>query len=186
MNMDSPSKREARLVLRAQVGDRSALDDLLRGTQDWLFRYLLGLLKHRQLAEDALQDTMLLICRKLRWLNDPRCYRAWVYRIASRQAFRQIRANRSSPKSVPDVVQSAPSVGMYESALEDREVAGLLLRKIDRFSPNIRTVLVLHYSEELSLGTIAAILDLPAGTVKSRLAYGLNKLRTDMKEHKHE
>ena len=160
------------------MGDRSALDDLLRCTQDWLFRYLRGLLMHRHLAEDALQDTMLLICRKLRWLNDPRCYRAWVYRIASRQAFREIRANRSRPKSVPDLAQSAPTIAMVGPALDDREMVGLVRRRIDRLSPNIRPVLILHYFEGLSLGTIAAILDLPVGTVKSRLAYGLNKLRT--------
>ena len=186
MSVHSPSKREARLVLRAQVGDRRALDDLLRGTQTWLFRYLLGLLKRRHLAEDALQDTMLLICRKLCWLDDPRCYRAWVYRIASRQAFRRTGANRSRPKSVPDVAHAGSSVEMDEPAAEDREVAGRVFRRIEQFSPIIRTVLMLHYSEGLSLGTIASILDLPAGTVKSRLAYALNRLRADIKEHKRE
>ena len=87
-------KQEARWVLRAQSGDRQALDSLFRAVQSPLYRYLLRLLSDPSLAEDVLQDVFLLIYRKLRWLRDPRLFRCWAYRIASREAFRKLKKER--------------------------------------------------------------------------------------------
>ena len=57
-----------------------------------------------------------------------------------------------------------------------------LLALVDRVSPASRTVLLLHYQQNLSLEETAVILDLPLGTVKSRLAYGITTLRQFLKE----
>lgn len=165
-------KEQSRLVLLAQSGDRHALDLLLRATQGWLFAYLLNLVRERELTLDVLQESFLLIYRKLRWLQDPEAYRSWVYRLASRKAFELIRRRRRF-ESVPLEEQEErsepppPSIGLRDE----------IRPKIDRLPPNTRAVIVLHYFEECSLGEIAEILSLPVGTVKSRLAYGLGRLR---------
>ena len=63
MSTATANRPESRLVLRAQSGDRSALDDLLRMTQPWLIRFLTGLVRERHDAEDILQDVSIQIYR---------------------------------------------------------------------------------------------------------------------------
>ena len=72
----SRKRKEGGLVLRAQAGDREALDEVLRWIQGGLFAHLRRMLRNTAEAEDALQDTLLLVCRKLRWLREPSWFRA--------------------------------------------------------------------------------------------------------------
>jgi RNA polymerase sigma-70 factor, ECF subfamily len=76
------TKQEALWVLRAQCGDREALELLLRHVQPSLYRYLCGLIGRTD-ADDILQEVLVLIFRKLTWLEAPELFRPWVFRIAS-------------------------------------------------------------------------------------------------------
>ena len=82
----TPESRQRALVLRAQSGDREAFDALLRDLAPPLLRYLSRVLGEIPLAEDVLQETFLAIVRKIGWLHDPALFKAWAYRIASREA----------------------------------------------------------------------------------------------------
>lgn len=160
-------------VLRAQAGDREALDELLRSVQTPLYRYVRSLVGEPQLAEDVLQDVFVLICRKLRWLRDPNLFRPWAYRIASRRALRVLEAeSRRTGRSLDEAAEPAAPPPRYDPAL----VASLptLLAAI---TPASRAVLSLHYLQEMSLRETAEVLGIPVGTAKSRLGYGLEALR---------
>ena len=168
------SKQEAQWVLRAQCNDREALESLLRGVQPSLHRYLCGLIGPFH-ADDVLQDVLILICRKVAWLHTPELFRPWAYRIASRAAFRHLNKERRRPEQVQDESVSLeelpgpadhPSAEMLESLLD-----------VDGIPPGSRAVLALHFQQELSLPEVAAVLEIPLGTVKSRLASGLTALR---------
>ncbi len=164
------------LVLLAQAGDRKALEQLLTGIQDALFDYLSGLVRDPHLAEDILQDVYVLLWRKLRWLRDPQLFRPWVYRIASREAFRRLKKERSRPSPLEDqmletIVQEAPADVLPPEWIEQ------LPNALADVSPASRAVLILHYLQGLTLDEVAAALEVPPGTVKSRLAYGLSVLR---------
>jgi RNA polymerase sigma-70 factor (ECF subfamily) len=171
------SVQEMQWVLRAQVGDREALEDLLRTVQPSLRRYLAGLAGAAD-ADDLLQDVLMLVIRKIGGLEDPALFRPWTFRIASREAFRHIRKRRAW-------------VGQHDDESELANVAGPDMRPNDELlqqllasealSPASRAVLMLHFREGLSLPEVAAILDIPVGTAKSRLAYGLAALRKHMK-----
>lgn len=165
---------ETRLVVLAQLGDRSALDRLLRSTEDWLLRYLRRLAGDADLALEVLQDVYLAICRHLKFLHDPGLYRPWVYRIASRQAFRRLRRRRRRRDREHPLVADAPAP---DPRPLDPLLRDALRRSVTRLPPRVRAVVLLHYFEELSQRETAEILDLPIGTVKSRLAYGLQRLR---------
>jgi RNA polymerase sigma-70 factor (ECF subfamily) len=161
------------LILRAQQGERDALDELLRRHQERLYRYIAGVVGAPATAEDVLQETFLRIARKLRWLSEPGYFRAWSFRIASREAFRALRAQRPNVP-LENIDESrlpvdAPSLSRAELDELRGTVAAL--------SPGSRAVIQLHYFEELSLDEVALALDIPLGTVKSRLAYGLEQLR---------
>ena len=170
------SRQEAQWVLRAQCGDREALELLLRGVQLPLRRYLMRLVGSSS-ADDVLQETLILVSRKLKWLDAPEAFRPWAYRIASRAAFRQLRKEKRWSEQVRDeaVLDDLPAA---ESAVPPELVPELL--KSEALSPASRAVLALHFQEELSLPEVAAILEIPLGTVKSRLSYGLAALRKQL------
>jgi len=167
------SRQEAQWVLRAQCDDREALECLLRGIQPSLRRFLSGVVGP-SLVDDVLQDAFIIVCRKIKSLHIPELFRPWVYRIASREAFRQLKkARRWSDHTVQELEpDELPAQDVHPSA----ELLDELL-SLDELSPASRAVLALHFREEMTLVEIAAILELPLGTVKSRLAYGLSAIR---------
>jgi RNA polymerase sigma-70 factor (ECF subfamily) len=167
-------------VARAQAGDRAALEWLLVEIQPELIGYLTRYLADRNAAEDAAQSTLMIVCRQLRWLRHPRFFRTWVYRIATREAWRHTRDRRTA--ALPD-----EPLALQEVPVEpDPEQRQQLLARIDELPPNCRAVVLLHYWSGLSLAAVAAALDLPPGTVKSRLAYALERLRKDHHEQRRE
>jgi len=165
-------KQEARWVLLAQAGDREALDRLLRSVQLDLYHHLRRLTGRRALAEDVLQEVLLTVYRKLRWLREPELFRPWCWRIGTRAAWTALRRERRLPlvDATPDEEPAAPPE-------EDAPELAHLSRLLGHLSPASSTVLALHYLERKNLAEIAALLDLPLGTVKSRLAYGLRRVR---------
>ncbi|HKG23011.1 MAG TPA: RNA polymerase sigma factor [Blastocatellia bacterium] len=172
-------KHEILRVLLAQTGDRAALDELFRTIENPLYRYILSLVRETAIAEDVLQEVLLLIYRKLYWLKQPELFKPWAYRIASREAFRALRRERRWSEQVRDEVVleaiPAPPPETFEPDLIER-----LPDLLDLVSPSNRAVLVLHYLHEMSLREVADVLGLPTGTVKSRLFYGLSTLRKNL------
>ena len=160
------------LVLLAQSGDRAALERLLHDSYPPLRRYITRLVGFT-LADDVLQETSLQIFRKLPFLREPSVFRPWSFRVASRIAFAHLkRARRWEPleEAPPEHLTSRiPTLG----ALPDETFLTLL----DHVSPASRAVLLLHYQHHLSLEESAAVLEIPLGTAKSRLHYGVNTLR---------
>jgi len=169
------SRQESLWVLRAQSGDRQALELLLRSVQPALHRYLRSLVGTTD-ADDIAQDVLVLVYRKLGWLDAPEVFRPWVFRIASRAAFRHLKKTRAwrerdDDTALDDLPAREPPPSMELLAR---------LSTIDGVSPASRAVLTLHFQEEMSLPEVAAVLSIPLGTVKSRLSYGLAALRRQL------
>ncbi len=175
MKLSKPeqAKQEMFLVLRAQAGDREALDELLQLVQEPLYRYIVSLMNSRALAEDILQEVFILIYRKLRWLRDPELFRPWAYRIATREAFKHLKRERRWAESSVDeaVLEELPAPA------RDHLTPELVAQLVEQVSPASRAVIVLHYLHEMQLDEVADVLGVALGTVKSRLAYGLGSLR---------
>ena len=169
------STEEAQWVLRAQCGDREALELMLAAIQPPLFRYVRGIVGTEH-AEDVLQDVLIIVARKLTWLDDPELLRPWAYRIASRVAFRHMkRQRRWSEQQLEPLIEdtvAAPEV-LRDDVLRD-------LLSAEGISQASRAVLLLHFQEEMTLPEVAAILEIPLGTAKSRLAYGLAAIRKQL------
>lgn len=162
-------------VLKAQAGDGDALNQLLTGIYPPLFRFVTRMVGDRSAAEDVLQDTMLIIARKLRWLDRPDAFRPWAYRIAARTAMKAVRRERHRFRMID---QDAEVDGVEAPVVEPPPDLLLQLPSlVASVSPASRAVLVLHFLEGMPLQTVGTILDIPLGTVKSRLAYGLRVLR---------
>jgi RNA polymerase sigma-70 factor (ECF subfamily) len=168
-------------VLRAQSGDLEAFELLLKFIQPSLLRYIQNLVQNRALAEEIVQETLLLIYKKLRWLEDPQLFQAWVYRIASRESWKQLKKEKKHlGEQVPEIMVEPPKDEVSPELLK------LLPELVSQVSPASRAVLVLHYLEEMKLSEISEILEVRPGTVKSRLAYGLAKLRENLQKRDYE
>lgn len=161
------------------------MNQLLRTVQVPLQRYILRLIGDRTAAENVLQETLVRIYRKLPWLDDPLLFQAWAYRIASREALRflQRRQRRRDHEVDPSEIDAMP-----EATTTPTETlsAGEVDRLIEQASPASRAVLILHYQHEMNLEEVAAVLGISLGTVKSRLAYGLRKLRQTLSRKDYE
>ncbi|MCM3880757.1 MAG: sigma-70 family RNA polymerase sigma factor [Vicinamibacterales bacterium] len=160
-------------VLRAQCNDREALEALLRSVQPSLRRYLSSLAGATD-ADDLLQDVLVIIIRRIGTLDDPKLFRPWSFRIASREAFRHLRKRRLWQGRHEDDTELG-ELPMPETAPTGERLRELLAT--DTISPASRAVLILHFEEELTLLEVSAILDIPLGTAKSRLWYGLRSIR---------
>lgn len=167
-----PTPDETLLVLLAQTGDRAALEQLLHQIYAPLGSYITRL-AGPALADDILQETALQIFRKLPFLREPAVFRPWTFRIASRIAFSQLKhAQRWEP------IDAAPPESLTTLDFSPGEPPDeAFLDLLDRVSPASRAVLLLHYQHDLSLEETAAILEIPIGTAKSRLNYGVSSLR---------
>jgi RNA polymerase sigma-70 factor (ECF subfamily) len=141
--------------------------------QPQLRRYIVRLIGP-DAADDVLQDVLIAVARKLSWLEEPSLFRAWAYRVASRAAFAHIRRERRRGRQeTSDEVLEALVAPV--SRPSDEGLRELLDSPV--LSPASRAVLILHFQEDMPLGEVAAVLEIPLGTVKSRLAYGLTALR---------
>jgi len=101
--MTEPWNVDGVVVARAIAGDRDVLDDILAALQRPLYRYISRLLTHRETPEDALQEVLFRICRKIVWLQDPEPLRPWAFRIASRECFQQLRSEKRRGEEILDL-----------------------------------------------------------------------------------
>jgi len=174
------AKQEIWWALRAQAGDREAFDQLFRLMQEPLYRYIFSLVGARALAEDILQEVFILIYRKIRWLREPELFRPWAYRIATREAFKHLKRERRWSDKTEDESVLADLPAPSRDELEPELIAQLVTQLVAKLSPASRAVIVLHYLHEMPLAEIAEGMGVAIGTVKSRLAYGLDLMRRQL------
>ena len=161
------------LILRTQAGDLRAFDSLMLGDYPRLFRVAHGILRDRTRAEDATQQAYLDIWRNIRRLRDPSKFEGWSYRILVHACYAEA---RRTPKWLPDTAvppsHEPASADAFGSVLDRDE----LERGFRQLSVDHRVVIVLHYLLDMTLEQIADALDVPRGTVYSRLSRAIGAL----------
>lgn len=164
---------ERSLVERAQRGDREAFTSLAFELSDRLFAVAHRILRDFDSAGDALQVTLLRIWRDLPALKDPDLVEAWAYRILVRACHDALRKQRRQAPGLhllgADGAEADPAI-----SVADREQ---LDRAFQRLPVEQRAVIVLQYYRDLTLTEIAVVLQVPVGTVRSRLHYAKRALR---------
>ncbi len=173
---------ESRLVLQAQAGDHRAFDVLLRRHERELFRHTHRMLGDEESAYEALQETYIVVVRNIRKLRSRDAFRAWCYGVATRVSLKMLskRAGRRDTASL--LIEPADErPGPFRLASANEQVEELLDHVV-LLSPKLRSVILLHFLEGLTLKEVAAALEISVGTVKSRLAAGLIQLRQAQEE----
>ena len=154
--------------MAARDGDAEAMVELVSRWQKKLWRYVHWRTSNSQVTWDITQQCWLDIIQGIRRLNDPACFKAWVYRIATNKSIDWLKSKSNEPHIELD------SIGVDCDQNEDDLRVKELLHRLKNES---RTVLSLYYFEELSVTEISIALNVKPGTVKSRLFTAREELK---------
>lgn len=162
------------LVERAREGDSAALDDLLRRHHPRLHAVCTRVLGRRADADDAAQNALIAIVRGLPSFDGRSAFSTWAYRIATNAALDELRRRRRRPQPRLDVDDTADRIPDRSSersfhALEDRQI---VVQALAELPEEFRVAVVLRDVADLDYESIAAVLEIPIGTVRSRIARG--------------
>jgi len=167
--------RDALLVVRAQLGDRRSLAELVGHWHDPVWRYVRRMLDGNGLADDVSQEVWASALKALPGLNQPERFAPWLFTIARRSVMDQLREKYSQADPPDDdQVDGADVAAVLDRAQLAEGLAGLPARE--------REVLILFYLQDLALEDCAQVLEIPKGTVKSRLFRARRLLRDHLIE----
>jgi RNA polymerase sigma-70 factor (ECF subfamily) len=162
------------LVVRAQHGDEQAFASLAVAAGDRLHAVAHRILRDTDLAEDATQQALLSIWRDLPRLRDPARFDAWSYRLLVRACYAEGRRTRAWSPNLRILPADEPSESQGLDTIIQRDQLETAIR---RLSVDHRTVLVLHHYADIPLERVAQILEIPLGTVYSRLHHAMRGMR---------
>ena len=170
------------LVLRCRRGDPAAWRELIALWERRLFYYVRRLVGGERDAWDVLQRTWLAAYQSLPTLKEPRALRAWLYRIAHRQAVSHLRHVGAAPDAGAAAIDETTELPDGDEDLSfSADAAEQVHAGLSELSLAHREVLTLHFLEDMSVDEVAAVLDVPPGTVKSRLFHAKRALRAAIK-----
>ena len=160
--------QERQWVARCREGDETALASLIARHRNRLVRTASNLLRDRHEAEDVSQEAFLKAFRELHKLRDDRAFSGFLYRICVRLCMDRLRLKRAELTEFDSVQPHSGGV------VENRVVIEKLLAQLP---PELKTTLVLREMEQLSYEEVAAVMNVPIGTVRSRLHTARERFR---------
>lgn len=177
---------EQEALARLRQGDLRGLETLVRSYQREAMRLATLITRDRALAEDAVSDSFLTVRAKIDLFDPDRPFRPWFFRIVTNACLKALRARRrvvtlEDLEAAEAVLWNAGgqtgSRRGPEERMERMEAIARVRQALRTLTPIQRTAIALRYYGGLSEAEMAAALDIPRGTVKSRLAAGIGRLR---------
>jgi RNA polymerase sigma-70 factor, ECF subfamily len=170
----APAGRDERAWVRgARAGSASDLEALFRAFWPRAFRAAYLVVHDAQAAEDIAQEAFLAAVRSLDRFDRRRPFGPWLHRIVVNRAIDHARARKLRGETELDDLQTAPD--------SRADLDGSIVAALRALSPEHRAVIVLRHLLEYTPGEIAGLLDLPRGTVNSRLRRGLDALGEELR-----
>lgn len=162
------------LVLQAQHGDNEAFNALYREYQRAMLRFALLRVKDSMIAEDLVQNVWLKVSKRIRKLNDTSLFRSWLFRALRWEILDWIKSNKnhsSEANNNTNALLFADDINLNQ-----------LIPMLAQLAESEKEVVELHYLNGLSIKETALALEIPEGTVKSRLSKARDKLRASVYE----
>jgi RNA polymerase sigma-70 factor (ECF subfamily) len=170
--------RDEILILEYRSRDKGALERLIRNWQPRVYWYILATLQDENAAWDISQEVWLAAVSSLDKRRPIQNFTAWIYRVAHNKAISYLRKKgllNEREAALPEIVEQPDDAeGDPVCNAEDAHLVHECLRRIP---VGQRSALILFYLDDLSLEEISQVLDIPRGTVQSRLHYGREKMR---------
>ena len=183
-------KRLTEAVTQYQSGDEAAFNTIYELTSSNLYVYAKSLMKDPHRAEDLLQNTYMQIIRNIGRLQAPGAFLTWSKRIMHNQYVDSVRGSHGET-----VATSEEALLMFDEVVEeDREalpeenydvqqVGEIVWEVMEQMPPEQRMVMMAFYRDEMTVAEIAAMMDLPENTVKSRLFYGRKAMKAHLEDY---
>jgi RNA polymerase sigma-70 factor (ECF subfamily) len=165
------------LVVRCQLGERAAFDELVGRWHVPLWKCVRRLTGDDAATDDIVQDSWLRIVRGIGRLRDGSKWRAWMFSIARRVWMDRLRLQYAMPRGSDIDLGELPGESPLDARTDDLET---MHEELIRLPVTEREVLTLFYLQELSLEEVSMVMDVPVGTVKSRLFRARRMLRYEL------
>ena len=180
-------KKRIKQVLK---GDQNAFGEIVEIYKDKVFQLAYRMLGNRHEAEDIAQEAFIRAYVNIQSYNINLKFSTWLYRIATNLCIDRIRKKKpdyyldaevAGTEGLTMYSQIASKTPLPEDDVESLELQDTIQRAISKLPEKYRSVIVLKYIEELSLNEISEILDMPLGTVKTRIHRGRETLRKQLR-----
>ena len=180
---------DEKLILRFQEGDINAYNELVKRYKDRLLNFVLRYFNNVEQAEDVVQDTLIKLYTHASYYKNVAKFSTWIFTIAKNNALTELRKNkRKKTDSLWTEDGQIIDINSKEESLDSKvqnEIAIEQLNKfLDEIPENFRMAVVLRDFQVLSYEEISKILEIPIGTIKSRINRGRIQLAEKMKHFK--
>jgi len=182
---DTDEVSDQTLMLAYAAGDAAAFDQLYGRHRARLYRYLLRQLRDGALADEAFQDIWQRVISARQGWKPEAAFATWLYRIAHNRLtdhWRALKHRPPTPDNADERTERVPDPDTPERNLSEFEQRRRLQLALDELPEEQREVVLLRLEQELSLEEIGDITGVGRETVKSRLRYAMDKLRTRLNE----
>ncbi|ASK61570.1 RNA polymerase sigma factor SigW [Virgibacillus phasianinus] len=177
-------------IKQVKKGDQSAFEDVVTFYQHKIYQHCYRMLGNAHEAEDIAQEAFIRAYTNIDSYDINRKFSTWLYRIATNLTIDRIR-KRKPDYYLDAEVKGTDGLNMYsqlesdtilpEAEVENLELKSYIHHEISELPPKYRSIIILRYLEEFSLQEISDILDIPLGTVKTRIHRGREALRKKLR-----
>ena len=172
--MKVAKQKIAELVIKIQNGDKSAFDELYKLTSERAYFVALEFIKNNQDAEDILQESYIKALSKINELDKPESFSSWLNQIVANKSKDFLKKKKpmlfeAEENEVFEILPDEDTSFSPEENLDQTELQKAVMEVLDELSEEKRACVLMMYFEELSVGEIAETLEIPEGTVKTRL-----------------
>lgn len=173
-------------IIQVKKGDQSAFEDVVSYFQDRIYHHCFRMVGNAHEAEDIAQEAFIRAYLNIHFFDHNRKFSTWLYRIATNLSIDRLRkrkpdfhleANIKGTDGLNLHSQLATNHQIPEKEVQSLELHRYIYRQIASLPKIYQMTIMLRYSEDLSLNEISSILDIPLGTVKTRIRRGREVLR---------
>ena len=170
---------DAEIILQVQAGSLEALGVLYDRHRQLVYRTVLAITGDPEVASDLLQDVFLRLYRFIDRVDTSRPLEPWLYRMSTNLAYTWVKRNNHWLRPLDEMAEwlTGSSKSTPHEMVERKDEWDQIQAALSSLSLSQRVVVVLYYLNDLSLQEISEILEIPVGTVKSRLHYGRQTLK---------
>jgi RNA polymerase sigma-70 factor (ECF subfamily) len=194
---DERQAAELALIERCKLSDQTAFASLVELHQDYVYNLAYRILQNHEEADDATQEAFVKIWQALPNFRGESKFSTWLYRIVHNLCLNRIRSNKSAPQTVSvefswddesdeerELVANLPGDPVDDPAnrFDSIERRKVIWREVDALPGKYRSIISLYYGQEFSYEEIAAILEVPVGTVKTHLFRAKAMLRNKLSD----
>jgi len=174
---------DAKLIADFCDGNVHAFNKLVERWQERIYRFAFRYFSSYDEATEITQKTFIRAYKKLHTLDDATKFSSWIYRVANNLCLDETkRAGRRKSTDLTELNRQIAAIDTPDSTLQQKELSSVLQMALLHLPAEQRTVIIMKEYESLTFREIAEILDEPENTIKSRMYYGLKKLRQIFKQ----